>query len=164
MQTLPLTETTRFQDKSHYLRDVIKESLSKVGKNIIHRIAIAKLDHSAGGFDDGHSDLPVLVGDGLHQGAYQGLRLHVEVLCGTGRLLVIRYSSVATTTPATFLWTLVNQSLLASTPPVVLALPMLQVSRWTCTHISQSWLPPVQTFSLTISTKQGLFFFFFPKS
>lgn len=85
----------------HYLRDIIEESLSKVGKNVIHGTAIAKLDHSARGFDDGHPDLPVLVGDGLHQGAYQGLRLHVEVLCGTGRLLVIRYSSVATIVPAT---------------------------------------------------------------
>lgn len=108
-------------ERSRYLRDVIEESLSKVGKNIVHRIPTAKLDHSACGFDDGHSDLPVLVGDGLHQGAYQGLRLQMEVLCGTGRQLVMRYSclgsgSVATIQPAIFLWTLGNQPLLASTP------------------------------------------------
>lgn len=77
-------------EKSYYLRDIIEESLSKVGKNIIHRIPIAKLDYSACGFDDSYPDLPVLVGDGLHQGAYEGLRLHVEVLCGIGRLLVMR--------------------------------------------------------------------------
>lgn len=71
-------------EKSYYLRDIIEESLSKVGKNIIHRIPIAKLDYSACGFDDSYPDLPVLVGDGLHQGAYEGLRLHVEVLCGIG--------------------------------------------------------------------------------
>lgn len=80
-----------------------------MGKNIIHRIPIAELDHSARGFNDSYPDLPVLVGDGLHQGAYQGLRLHVEVFCGIGRLLVMRYScstgpcSVATIKP--FLWT-----------------------------------------------------------
>lgn len=96
METLLLTEaSTRFQDcqaeQSQYLRDVIEESLSKVRKNIIHRIPIAKLDHGARGFDDGYPDLPVLMADGLHQGAYQGLRLHVEVLCGIGRLLVMRY-------------------------------------------------------------------------
>lgn len=54
-------------------------------KHVIYRLAAAELDHGARGLDDSHPHLPVLVGDALHQGADQGLRLHVEVVCETGR-------------------------------------------------------------------------------
>lgn len=69
---------------SCYLRDVVKEPLSEVRKHIVYRLGAAELDHGARGLGDSHSHLPVLVGDALHQGADQGLRLHVEVVCETG--------------------------------------------------------------------------------
>lgn len=75
---------------SPYLGNVVKEPLSKVREDIIHGLPAAELDHRARGLDDGHPHLPVLVGDGLHQGADQGLRLHVEVVCGAGRPPVTR--------------------------------------------------------------------------
>lgn len=51
-------------------------------KHVVHGLPAAELDHGARGLDDGHPDLPVLVGDGLHQWPDERLRLHVEVVCG----------------------------------------------------------------------------------
>lgn len=75
---------------SPYLGYVVKEPLGQVRKDVIHRLPTAELDRRARGLDDGHAHPPVLVGDGLHQGADQGLRLHVEVVCGAGRPPVTR--------------------------------------------------------------------------
>lgn len=81
--TLLVDKRDCLEEEPHYLGDVVKEPLSKVREHVVHRLSAAELNHGACGLNDGHSHLPVLVGDGLHQGADQGLRLHVEVVCGT---------------------------------------------------------------------------------